>query len=118
MSGYDILEEDFLGLDHQCTADLLCTPPPAFELPPPPRPPWLDDLEEGCAAGGCPNDPIVNPIDNVTGMFHSVVTVVVAAVAVVISIMLMALFLWRYFFFMTVLKDEKGKNTSFWSVVN
>ena len=71
--------------------------PPVFDLPPPPRPPWLEDIDKCSDLGLCPNDPIVSSTvqDATQGIFHSVITVVVASIAIVISLILIALFIWR-----------------------
>ena len=80
-------------------------PPPSFDLPPPPRPPWLEDLEN-CEDGGegfggkiqsssfaahqletCENTVILDAMmtgDDFESAFHSVAVVVVCAILVVI----------------------------------
>ena len=83
---------DLLWDVSQCSD--LCAPP-VFDLPPPPRPPWLEDVVDCSEDGLCPADPIVNSIDNVQDIFHSVITVVVAATAIVISLILIAVIIWR-----------------------
>ena len=87
MSTVDTLpweEEDSL----YCTEDVFCAPPPVFDVPPPP---WLADCE---TEGACPANPLVEA-RGVEGVFHSVITVVVAALAIVISLLLMAVIIWR-----------------------
>ena len=89
------VEYDLWDLE-QCSD--LCAPP-VFDLPPPPRPPWLEDVVDCVASGLCPTDPVVHIVDSraasVQGIFHSVITVVVAAFAIVISLILMAVIIWR-----------------------
>ena len=81
-------------LDDYAHCEDLCGPP-LFDLPPPPRPPWLEDLDDCSTVGVCPNDPIVNTLHDVNGLFHSVITIVAAAVAIVVSLIIMAVFLLR-----------------------
>lgn len=86
---------DFADFFDDCSTFADFCAPPLFDLPPPPRPPWLDDIDNCADIGLCPSDPIVDSIDNVHGVFHSVITVIVAAAAIVISLILMAVFIWR-----------------------
>ena len=80
--------------------DTLCGPP-IFDLPPPPRPPWLEDIEGGCwdNAQACDNTPIVSSLDNFQDIFHSVSIIVVSSIIIVISILLAAVILWRFVLF-------------------
>jgi len=92
LSSFDSL---LLGMD-ECDDELFCGPP-IFDLPPPPRPPWLDDLEGGCldSAVACDNTPIVSTINNFQDIFHSVSIIVVSSIIIVISILLAAVVFWR-----------------------
>ena len=73
--------------------------PPIFDLPPPPRPPWLGDVIP-CSDSTCPNDPVVHSItrnsdEQWSGMFHNVITVVVAFISIVISLLVLVAFIIR-----------------------
>jgi len=89
------MEDLLLDLELFMQCDMEVCPPPIFDLPPPPRPPWLEDLDDCSTVGVCPNDPIVNTLHDVNGLFHSVITIVAAAVAIVVSLIIMAVFLLR-----------------------
>ena len=72
-------------------------PPPLFHLPPPPRPPWLDDLEgEDCAdtpslherlsqLETCDNLLIFKSSSEWEETFHGVAVVVVCALVLVLA---------------------------------
>ena len=68
--------------------------PSDFALPPPPRPPWLEDLDcwETCDSGA----PLVSSLsNNFQDIFHSVSIIVVSSIIIVISLMLAAVLVWR-----------------------
>ena len=86
-------------------------PPPAFDLPPPPRPPWLEDLEN-CNEGGkiqnsnfaahqletCENTVIRDAMmtgDDFESAFHSVAVVVVCAILVVMFSLTLGVVIFR-----------------------
>ena len=80
-------------------------PPPVFDLPPPPRPPWLEDLES-CEDSGSPLRQL-ETCENVdaTAMmgegdfesaFHSVAVIVVCAVLVVIFALTLGVVIFRW----------------------
>ena len=86
-------------------------PPPTFDLPPPPRPPWLEDLEncggedsEDGFGGRFQTDYQLETCDNVImgasssdfeSAFHSVAVVVVCAILVVMFALALGVVIFR-----------------------
>ncbi len=75
-------------------------PPPVFDLPPPPRPPWLDELDD-CDAKeavavleSCDNTLIVDATD-FESTFHSIAVVVVCAIIVVMFSLVLGVVVFR-----------------------
>ena len=84
-------------------------PPPTFDLPPPPRPPWLEDLEN-CEDGNGPHDFAAHQLETCENTvildaamagsefesaFHSVAVVVVCATLVVIFSLTLGVVIFR-----------------------
>ena len=92
--------------------------PPIFNLPPPPRPHWMGDINP-CTDSTCPNDPIVHSISTHSSdngwdtMFHNVITVVVASISIVISLLVLVAFIIRYRFINNCLLLSNYKYYSF-----
>lgn len=81
-------------------------PPPAFHLPPPPRPPWLEDLDD-CGSTeaslsellsrveSCDNTIIRDSHTLFEDTFHSVAVIVVSAVVLVVVLLVTAVMIFR-----------------------
>jgi len=102
-------DEEYLFPD----SSLLCEgghcAPPTFNIPPPPRPPWMEELED-CSDGGRENQRIsewlseVHSCDNTLirdsqtyfeDTFHSIAIIVVSAIILVIIFLAFGLYLFR-----------------------
>jgi hypothetical protein len=72
-------------------------PPPLFDLPAPPPPPFLDTPLSAFCTGDCDTSslPVMSSLDSVQDIFHSIVIVIVSSLVVVISVLLAAIFIWR-----------------------
>lgn len=77
--------------------------PPLFDLPPPPRPPWLEDLEDCGGAGTgpahldtCDTTLIRDHQTLFDDTFHSVAVIVVSAVVLVLVLLVAAVTIFRY----------------------
>ena len=70
------LEDILQNLD--CDGDTFCGPP-LFDLPPPPRPPWLDSLPD-CwnMEGSCDNMPVVTSLCSVQDIFKNIIIIIVS----------------------------------------
>lgn len=90
-----------LSSDWDC--DDCIPPPPLFDLPPPPRPPWLEDIED-CESNPsqsqildqletCDNTVILG--SNFEETFHSVAVIVVCSFVIVIMLMIAGIVLFR-----------------------
>ena len=102
MEDEDALVEALAGLPfglYDCPG----CPPPVFNLPPPPRPPWLDD-PDGCGFSEDSDLAMLETCDAVTlisdnsyfeDTFHSVAVVLVSAVALVILLMVAGVVIFR-----------------------
>lgn len=98
---------------HPGNWDCVDCPPPEFHLPPPPRPPWLDqdDPDEGkdCDSqtrlvdflsdlDSCDSDLVINVNDGQTQFedtFHSIAVIVVSAVVLVIFLLILGVFIFK-----------------------
>jgi hypothetical protein len=81
-------------------------PPPVFNLPPPPRPPWLEDLDDcGSKEGSvsemlaqletCDNTVIRDSHTLFEDTFHSVAVIVVSAVVLVMVLLVAAVMIFK-----------------------
>ena len=88
-------------------------PPPSFDLPPPPRPPWLEEVEncdedlEGAPEGSglerltihqletCENTLILDANGSFENAFHSAAVVVVCAIIVVMVSLIVGIVIFR-----------------------
>eukprot|EP00090_Calanus_glacialis_P022212 TRINITY_DN34290_c0_g1_i1.p1 TRINITY_DN34290_c0_g1~~TRINITY_DN34290_c0_g1_i1.p1 ORF type:complete len:339 (-),score=38.93 TRINITY_DN34290_c0_g1_i1:224-1216(-) len=84
-------EEFFQFLD--CDFDTFCEPPPMFDLPPPPLPPWLDTLPD--CSNNCDNMPEVTSLNSVQDIFQVVTIIIVSSVILVLVVLLLAVLVWR-----------------------
>ena len=103
-------DEEYLFPD----SSLLCEgghcAPPTFNIPPPPRPPWMEELED-CSDGGsrenqrisewlsevhsCDNTLIRDSQTYFEDTFHSIAIIVVSAIILVIIFLAFGLYLFR-----------------------
>ena len=77
--------------------DLHC-PPPLFSLPPPPRPPWLEDPEtcqESSAEESCDNILIIDSQVHLKETFHNLFIIAVCAAILVILLVFLVACIWR-----------------------
>jgi len=77
--------------------DLHC-PPPLFSLPPPPRPPWLEDPEtcqESSAEESCDNILIIDSQVHLKETFHNLIIIAVCAAILVILLVFLVACIWR-----------------------
>ena len=83
-------------------------PPPVFNLPPPPRPPWLEDLDD-CGSKGsitlsemlssvesCDNTIIRDSHTLFEDTFHSVAVIVVSAIVLVMVVLVAAIMIFKW----------------------
>ena len=82
-------------------------PPPVFDLPPPPRPPWLEDLDDcGSKADSslsemlsqvetCDNTIIRDSQTLFDDTFHSVAVIVVSAIVLVLVLLVAAVMIFK-----------------------
>ena len=100
-------EDLLLTFGHDSRWDCDGCPPPSFNLPPPPRPPWLEDVEDcdetspGIALDqleSCSNHILVDPFGgggSFEDTFHSVAVIVVCALVLIIVLMIAGVVLFR-----------------------
>ena len=81
-------------------------PPPVFNLPPPPRPPWLEDLDD-CGSNEaslsemlgqletCDNTIIRDSHTLFEDTFHSVAVIVVSAIVLVLVLLVAAVMIFK-----------------------
>ena len=97
----DMLDLDFwseaLYLQTDCH-DLDC-PPPLFDLPPPPRPPWLDPEDESCLESSeyesCENIVIIDSQAHLEETFHNLIIIAVCSAILVILLVFLIACIWR-----------------------
>ena len=97
----DMLDLDFwseaLYLQTDCN-DLDC-PPPLFDLPPPPRPPWLDPEDESCSESSeyesCENIVIIDSQAHLEETFHNLIIIAVCSAILVILLVFLIACIWR-----------------------
>jgi len=73
-------------------------PPPLFSLPPPPRPPWLEDPEtcqESSAEESCDNILIIDSQVHLKETFHNLIIIAVCAAILVILLVFLVACIWR-----------------------
>jgi len=101
----DMLDLDFwseaLYLQTDCN-DLDC-PPPLFDLPPPPRPPWLDPEDESCSESSeyesCENIVIIDSQAHLEETFHNLIIIAVCSAILVILLVFLIACIWRWRYF-------------------
>ena len=85
--------------------------PPFFDLPPPPRPPWLEDPGQNCQDGRMSKSQILSQLEtcdntlisghfndgslNLEDTFHSAAVVLVCSIVFVIIIMAIGIYAFR-----------------------
>ena len=83
-------------LEYQCINE--DCPPPIFELPPPPRPPWLEDLQtcqERSTSESCDNILIIDSQVHLEETFHNLIIIAVCAAILVILLVFLVACIWR-----------------------
>ena len=86
------------SLHLQTNCNELDCPPPIFELPPPPRPPWLEDLptcEERSTSESCDNILIIDSQVHLEETFHNLIIIAVCAAVLVILLVFLVACIWR-----------------------
>lgn len=100
-----MMEEPEVDLDYVWYESLLQTdcneldcPPSIFELPPPPRPPWLEDLQtcqERTTSESCDNILIIDSQVHLEETFHNLIIIAVCAAILVILLVFLVACIWR-----------------------
>ena len=93
---FDSFIQDSTYLEYQCINE--DCPPPIFELPPPPRPPWLEDLEncqERTNSDSCDNILIIDSQVHLEETFHNLIIIAVCAAILVILLVFLVACIWR-----------------------
>ena len=84
--------------DHDCDDEGDC-PPPLWDLPPPPRPPWLSDsdscVESGSEFESCENILILDTGAHIQHTFHNLVIIAVCSAILVILLVFLVACIWR-----------------------
>ena len=85
----------FLELD--CDDPVSPCPPPLWELPPPPRPPWLseDSCDSGSEFESCENILILDTGAGIQHTFHNLVIIAVCSAILVILLVFLVACIWR-----------------------
>ena len=93
---FDSFFQDAPYIEFEC--DKEDCPPPVFELPPPPLPPWLEDLEtcqDISASESCDNILIIDSQVHLQETFHNLVIIAVCAAILVILLVFLVACIWR-----------------------
>ncbi len=80
-------------MDHINSCDSDFCPPPLFDVPAPPPPPFLDTPLAALCGGNC--DSSSSGPDSLGYILQSIVVIVISSLIIVISLLLGAVFLWR-----------------------
>ena len=94
---FDSFFQDAPFLEFEC--DNEDCPPPLFSLPPPPRPPWLEDLEtcqESSPEESCDNILIIDSQVHLQETFHNLIIIAVCAAILVILLVFLVACIWRW----------------------
>ena len=87
-----------LYLELDCDDEGDC-PPPLWDLPPPPRPPWLSDsdscVESGSEFESCENILILDTGAHIQHTFHNLVIIAVCSAILVILLVFLVACIWR-----------------------
>ena len=85
--------------DFHCDSDSDDCPPPFFDLPPPPRPPWLDPEDESCLESSeyesCENIVIIDSQAHLEETFHNLIIIAVCSAILVILLVFLIACIWR-----------------------
>ena len=76
-----------------CDSEFLCNFPQQFNLPPPPIPPWFDNLPD--CLGNCDIFPEVSRADNIQEVFQSIIITLVVSIIITLSVLLASLLVRR-----------------------
>ena len=89
-------DSSYTYVEYQCINEEC--PPPLFELPPPPRPPWLEDLpscQERTTSESCDNILIIDSQVHLEETFHNLIIIAVCAAILVILLVFLVACIWR-----------------------
>ena len=94
---FDSFFSDAPWLEFQC--DTEDCPPPLFELPPPPRPPWLDpddSCDDSSEYESCENIVIIDSQVQLETTFHNLIIIAVCSAVLVILLVFLVACIWRW----------------------
>ena len=90
--------QDAPYIQFECDTEDLAPCSPLFSLPPPPRPPWLEDPEtcqESSAEESCDNILIIDSQVHLKETFHNLIIIAVCAAILVILLVFLVACIWR-----------------------
>merc|ERR1712117_489656 len=93
----DEVWSEALYLQSDCDYDEDC-PPPLFELPPPPRPPWLDpdaSCDDSSEYESCENIVIIDSQVQLETTFNNLIIIAVCSAVLVILLVFLVACIWR-----------------------
>ena len=93
----DEVWSEALYLAAECGYDEDC-PPPLFDLPPPPRPPWLDPddtCHDSSEYESCENIVIIDSQVQLETTFHNLIIIAVCSALLVILLVFLVACIWR-----------------------